>query len=442
MTRRAEFEMGLFVVLQFMFMLSLYFTCSGTILLFRLGFIVYKLGSSEELLPEISSPDTSPQPFLPFIAPSPMVPFINTTIPKLSGLCSLNFTASEGLIQTTSHNCWTVFAPLLANVMCCPQLDATLTITLGKASKETGLLALNRTQSKHCVSDVEKILVGKGASSRLRSICSLYSSNLTASSCPVINVDEFESAVDTSKLLLACEKVDPVKECCEQACQKAILDAATNVTLKASEPLTDNSVRINDCKNVVHRWLASKLEPSQAKETLRGLANCKINRVCPLVFPDMRDISGNCSNVLSNQMGCCGAMESYVSHLQKQALITNLQALDCATSLGTKLQKLNITKNVFSVCHISLKDFSLQGCLLPSLPSDAIFDQDTGISFTCDLNDNIPAPWPSSSSSSDSTSVTIPALPAAASSQPGLYSEGVTRLVIFVLSLLLVMLLS
>lgn len=194
------------------------------------------------------------------------------------GLCSLNFTASKGLIQTTSHNCWTVFAPLLANVMCCPQLDATLTIILAKASKETSLLALNRTQSKHCLLDLEKILLGKGASSQLRSICSLYSSNLTASSCPVIDVKEFESAVDTSKLLLACDKVDPVKECCEQACQNAILDAATNITLKASEPLTDNSVRINDCKNIVHRWLATKLEPSQAKQTLRGLANCKINR--------------------------------------------------------------------------------------------------------------------------------------------------------------------
>ncbi|KAL1226118.1 putative GPI-anchored protein [Cardamine amara subsp. amara] len=374
----------------------------------------------EEFLPEIS-PDTSPQPFLPFIAPSPMVPYINSTIPKLSGLCSLNFTASESLIQTTSHNCWTVFAPLLANVMCCPQLDATLTIILGKASKETGLLALNKTQSKHCLSDLEQILVGKGAS------------------------------VDTSKLLMACEKVDPVKECCEQACQNAILDAAMNISLKASETLTDNSERINDCKNIVNRWLATKLDPSRAKETLRGLANCKINRVCPLVFPHMWHIGGNCSNELSNQTGCCRAMENYVSHLQKQTLITNLQALDCATSFGTKLQKLNITKNIFSTCHISLKDFSLQvgnqesGCLLPSLPSDAIFDQDTGISFTCDLNDNIPAPWPSSTQSSASTCkkpVRIPALPAAASSQPGLYNEGVKRLVIFMLSMVLVMLLS
>lgn len=171
-----------------------------------------------------------------------------------------------------------MFAPLLANVMCCPQLDATVTIILGKASKETGLLALNRTQSKHCISDLEQILVGKGASSQLNRICSIHSSNLTSSSCPVINVDEFESTVDTAKLLLACEKVDPVKECCEEVCQNAILDAATNISLKASEPLTDNSDRINDCKNIVNRWLATKIDPSRTKETLRGLANCKINR--------------------------------------------------------------------------------------------------------------------------------------------------------------------
>ncbi|XP_010418167.1 PREDICTED: uncharacterized GPI-anchored protein At1g61900-like [Camelina sativa] len=430
MKRRAEFEMGLFVVLLLQSML-LFSLCSSK--------------KPEEFLPEIS-PDTSPQPFLPFIAPSPMVPYINSTMPKLSGLCSLNFTASESLIQTTSHNCWTVFAPLLANVMCCPQLDATLTIILGKASKETGLLALNRTQSKYCISDLEQILVGKGGSSQLNKICSVHSSNLTSSSCPVISVDEFESTVDTAKLLLACEKIDPVKECCEEVCQNAILDAATNISLKASEPLTDNSDRINDCKSIVHRWLATKIDPSRTKETLRGLANCKINKVCPLVFPHMRHIGGNCSNELSNQTGCCHAMESYVSHLQKQTLMTNLQALDCATSLGTKLQKLNITKNIFSVCHISLKDFSLQvgnqesGCLLPSLPSDAIYDQDTGISFTCDLNDNIPAPWPSSSQSTASTCkkpVRIPALPAAASSQPRLYDEGVKRLVISVMVLVM-----
>ena len=57
----------------------------------------------------------------------------------------------------------------------------------------------------------------------------------------------------------------------------------------------------------------------------------------------------------------------------------------------------------FIISYLFLLVKKESGCLLPSLPSDAIFDQDTGISFTCDLNDNIPAPWPSSSSSSAST---------------------------------------
>lgn len=38
------------------------------------------------------------------------------------------------------------------------------------------------------------------------------------------------------------------------------------------------------------------------------------------------------------------------------------------------------------------------GCLLRSYPADLIFDNTSGYSFTCDLTDNIAAPWPSSSS--------------------------------------------
>lgn len=37
------------------------------------------------------------------------------------------------------------------------------------------------------------------------------------------------------------------------------------------------------------------------------------------------------------------------------------------------------------------------GCLLPSLPSNAVFDGTSGIGFICDLNDNIVAPWPTTS---------------------------------------------
>ncbi|RYR11932.1 hypothetical protein Ahy_B04g069432 isoform B [Arachis hypogaea] len=403
------------------------------------------------MLPEIS-PIGAPQPFLPLLAPSPLAPFTNTSIPKLSGLCVLNFTAAESLMSMTAIDCWEVFAPFLANVICCPQVEATLTILVGHSSKHTNVLALNGTTARHCLSDVEQILMGQGASANLRQICSIGTSNFTEASCPVKNVDEFHDMVDTSKLLTACEKVDPVKECCYQVCQNAILEAATTIASKGPDLMgidalrvqTENSSRINDCKNIVLRWVASKLEPFQAKKVLRGLSNCHANKVCPLVFPDMKHVSKGCGDGISNKTACCHEMESYVSHLQKQSFITNLQALDCADTLAAKLKRSNITEDVYSLCHISLKDFSLQGYLFFStpvllLPSDATFDSTSGISFLCDLNDNIPAPWPSTSQSTTSScnkSVNIPALPAAASGQNCLYSRNVLFFLFVALSFL------
>uniref|UniRef100_A0A0R0FYZ6 Uncharacterized protein n=1 Tax=Glycine max TaxID=3847 RepID=A0A0R0FYZ6_SOYBN len=349
------------------------------------------------------SPLGSPQPFLP-LAPSPLAPFTNTTIPKLSGLCTLNFTTAESLISVTAIDCWEVFAPFLANVICCPQLEATLTILIGQSSKLTNVLALNGTVAKHCLADVEQILMGQGATNNLK--------------------------------------------------QNAILEAAKAIASKGSDILAidaphvqpEHSNRVNDCRNVVLRWLASKLEPSHAKKVLRGLSNCNVNKACPLVFPNTKQVAKGCVDEISNKTACCNAMESYVSHLQKQSFITNLQALDCAEALAMKLKRSNITADVYGLCHISLKDFSLQvgnqeaGCLLPSLPSDATFDSISGISFLCDLNDNIPAPWPSTSqltSSSCNKSIYIPALPAAASSQSCLYSRDILFSVLVALLFLL-----
>lgn len=198
----------------------------------------------------------------------------------------LNFTAAASLMTTTSIDCWSVFAPLLANVICCPQLEATLAILIGQSSKETNVLALNGTISRHCLSDIEQILVGQGANNNLKQICAIRLSNLTEASCPVKDVSGFESTVDTSKLLAACEKIDPVRECCDQNCQNAILEAATQISSKTSDILSmdgshvlpEHSMKINDCKSVVLRWLASKLGPSHAKEVLRGLSNCNVNK--------------------------------------------------------------------------------------------------------------------------------------------------------------------
>jgi hypothetical protein len=81
-----------------------------------------------------------------------------------------------------------------------------------------------------------------------------------------------------------------------------------------------------------------------------------------------------------------------------------------------------ITQSIFSLnyfiqlnltCLLHHLLFHLEsGCLLPSLPSDATFDQYSGISFICDLNDNIPAPWPSTSqlSASCNKSMSNPSL--------------------------------
>ncbi|XP_039049169.1 uncharacterized GPI-anchored protein At1g61900-like [Hibiscus syriacus] len=205
---------------------------------------------------------------------------------------------------------------------------------------------------------------------------------------------------------------------------------------------------INDCKTVVLLCLASKLDPYRAKEVLRGLTNCNVNKVCPFVFPSMRHVANTCGNGISNPTTCCDAMGNYVSHLQKQTLV--LQALHCATSLGSKLQKYITTKDVYSLRHIILKDFSLQGwflsgCLLPSLPSDETFDKFSGISFICDLNDNIPAPWPNPSllpASSCNKTVRIPALPAATKAQSGLYNEYVAIYLLIASSMTMMMLLQ
>uniref|UniRef100_A0A1D1YFV6 Putative GPI-anchored protein At1g61900 n=1 Tax=Anthurium amnicola TaxID=1678845 RepID=A0A1D1YFV6_9ARAE len=370
-----------------------------------------------------TSPNGAPRPFVPLLAPSPLAPFSNGVVPKLSGLCPLNFSTAESLIRTTAVDCWTTFAPFLANVICCPQLQATLVILVGQSSKETGLLALDATHANHCLSDVQQILESQGANTGLQHICSVHPSNLTEGACPVNDVNVVESAVDSSKLLVACKRVDSVNECCSQICQNAILEAARKIALRdgslpsmdGARMLPEHLSKIDDCKNIILRWLASRLDLSSAKQVLRRISNCNVNKVCPLVFPDAKSVAKDCGDVIGNRTDCCNAVENYVSHLQKQSFITNLQALDCAAQFGLQLQQMNISTNVYSLCHITLKDFSLQVG-----SQDATYDQFSGISFTCDLNDNIAAPWPSTSqpsSSSCNKSVNLPALPAATSAQ-------------------------
>lgn len=189
-------------------------------------------------------------------------------------------------MSMTAIDCLESFGPLAANIICCPQLEATLSILIGQSSKHTDMLALNRTLSRYCLSDAKQILFAQGATHSLTKMCSIHSLNLTEASCPVKDVNEFHDIVDTSKLLLACEKIDLIKECCNQICQNAILEAATKLASKGSDLLgldgshilPEHSTRINDCRSIVLRWLSSELDPSNAKKILRGISNCNINK--------------------------------------------------------------------------------------------------------------------------------------------------------------------
>ncbi|XP_042387515.1 uncharacterized GPI-anchored protein At1g61900-like [Zingiber officinale] len=238
------------------------------------------------LLPD-TSPNSAPQPFIPLLAPSPMAaPFFHNSTPKLSGQCSLNFSAVDNLLRTTAVDCWASFAPFLANVICCPQFEATLVILIGQASKDSGLLALDSVHANYCLSDIQQILESQGVPSDLHDICSIRSSNLSEGSCPINDTIGFESVVDSSKLLAACSKVDAVNECCRQICQSAINEAAKNLVLKDGGLMTNMEINdttveysstVNSCKSIVLRWLSSRLDSSSAKQVLRGLSNCNVN---------------------------------------------------------------------------------------------------------------------------------------------------------------------
>ncbi|KAB1219419.1 hypothetical protein CJ030_MR3G001098 [Morella rubra] len=358
----------------------------------------------------------------------PMYPSFPTRYePVLTGNCLVNFSLISNLMDKTASDCSQPFAALVGNVICCPQLSSLLHIFQGFYSINSNKLVLQDAVANYCLTDIISILASRGANSTIPTLCSVKSSNLTGGSCPVKDVVAFEKAVNTSKLLEACGTVDPLKECCRPVCQPAIMDAALQIS---GRQLTINENKniagdfnpidsLNDCKGVVYSYLSRKLPSDVANTAFRILSACKVNKVCPLSFKQPTTVIEACRNIAAPSPSCCSSLNMYIAGIQKQMLITNKQAIICATVFGSILRKGGIMANVYELCDVDLKDFSIQaGCLLRSLPTDMIFDNVTGFSFTCDLSDNIAAPWPSSSSVS-SASLCAPemALPAVTTSQ-------------------------
>ncbi|XP_038723285.1 uncharacterized GPI-anchored protein At1g61900 isoform X3 [Tripterygium wilfordii] len=275
----------------------------------------------------------------------PMYPTFPTTYePNLTGKCPISFSALSGIMDKTASDCSQPMAEIVGNVICCPQLGSLLHIFLGYHSIKSDKLVLQNAVADDCFSDIISILASRGANKTIPAICSVKSSNLTGSACPVKDVTTFEKIVNTSKLLEACSSVDALKECCRPICQPAIMEAAlqlsgTAVTISENKNVVGEPNHVdalNDCKGVVYSYLSKKLSVDAANTAFRILSACKVNK----------------------------------------------------------------------------------GCLLRSLPSDVVLDNSTGFSFTCDLTDNIAAPWPLSSSMSSlslcAPEMSLPALPTSA----------------------------
>ncbi|XP_060179288.1 uncharacterized GPI-anchored protein At1g61900-like isoform X2 [Lycium barbarum] len=358
----------------------------------------------------------------------PMYPsFPKTYDPVLTGRCPVNFSVISSITEKTASDCTLSLSTLVGNVVCCPQFNSLLHIFQGFYSKRSDTLVLQSPVADDCFSDIISILASKGANSSISGLCSVKSSNLTGGSCPVKDIGTFEKIVNTSKLLESCSKVDSLKECCRPVCQPAISEAAllisgikTTLGVKNIVGVPSEIDTLNDCKGVVYSWIGRKLQFDDASSAFRLLSSCKVNKVCPLEFKQPLEVINACRNLAVPSPSCCSSLNAYIAGIQKQMLITNRQAIICATAFGSMLQKAGVMTNVYELCDVDLKDFSLQedgqeGCLLRSYPADLVYDNSTGFSFTCDLNDNIAAPWPSSSTGTSlslcAPEMSLPALP-------------------------------
>ncbi|RDX87792.1 putative GPI-anchored protein, partial [Mucuna pruriens] len=372
------------------------------------------------------SPSILPKFPYPTESLPPMYPTFPTKYePVLTGKCPVNFSRSDisNILDKTASDCSGPLAALVGNVICCPQFSSLIHIFQGFFSIKSDNLVLPNAVADHCFSDIISILASRGANSSIPALCSIKSSNFTGGSCPVKNDSTFEKTVNTSKLLEACSTVDPLKECCRPVCQPAIMDAALQISgrqmmINNNEDMAgevNHTDYLNDCKGVVYSYLSKKLSFEAANTAFRILSACKVNKVCPLSFKEPTEVINACRNVAAPSPSCCSTLNTYIAGIQKQMLITNKQAIICATLFGSMLRGGGVMTNIYELCDVDLKDFSIQGCLLRSLPGDVIFDNSSGISFTCDLSDNIGAPWPSTSSLTSMSlcapEMSLPALP-------------------------------
>lgn len=233
---------------------------------------------SPAVLPHNPYPDEPLPPMYPTFPPR--------YDPVLTGKCPVNFSAISSIMEKTASDCSQPLAALVANVICCPQLNSLVHIFQGFSSIISDKLVLQNSSANDCFQDIINILASRGANTTIPTLCSVKSSNLTGGSCPVKDVLTFEKTVNTSKLLEACSSVDPLKECCRPVCQPAIIEAALEIsgkqlTINENKNIAGDFAHIDslsDCKGVVYAYLSRKLSMDTANTAFRILSSCKVNK--------------------------------------------------------------------------------------------------------------------------------------------------------------------
>ena len=78
-------------------------------------------------------------------------------------------------------------------------------------------------------------------------------------------------------------------------------------------------------------------------------------------FKEPAEVISSCQNVAAPSPSCCSSLNAYIAGIQKQMLITNKQAIICATLFGSMLRGGGVMTNIYELCDVDLKDFSIQG---------------------------------------------------------------------------------
>ena len=86
---------------------------------------------------------------------------------------------------------------------------------------------------------------------------------------------------------------------------------------------------------------------------------------CPLEFKEPTEVVKACRNAAAPSPSCCSSLNLYISGIRNQMLITNKQAIVCSTVIGSMLRKGGVMTDIYKLCDVDLKDFSVQGSRLP-----------------------------------------------------------------------------